>query len=161
MAFLSHLDVSISAMAAQRLRSEVIQHNVANAHTTRTSSGEPYRRQMVVFGEKRPYKNLQLGKDYVTHRDFGRILEMTLAERRQRRLAGVQVVRIVEDQTPFTPVFDPTHPDANEEGYYYLPNVDEAKEIIDMLAATRSYEANLTIYDEMKNMAARALTIGR
>ncbi|MDR2532483.1 MAG: flagellar basal body rod protein FlgC [Oscillospiraceae bacterium] len=161
MAFLSYLDISVSAMAAQRLRTEVIQHNVANAHSTRTESGGPYRRQVVVFGEHRPFKNMQTGKNYVTNRNFGSILEMTMAERRQRRLAGVRVLQIVEDPTPLTPIFDPTHPDANEEGYYYLPNVDIAEEQMDMLAATRSYEANLTIFDELKNMATKALTIGR
>jgi flagellar basal-body rod protein FlgC len=161
MAFLSYLDISVSAMAAQRLRLEVIQHNVANAGTTRTSNGEPFRRQVTVFGENRPFRNLQPGKNYVKNPEFGRILEMTIQQRRERQMAGVQVMRIAEDPTPFTPVFDPTHPHANEEGYYFLPNVDLATEQMDAMAATRSYEANLTIFDELKNMAARALTIGR
>ena len=161
MAFLSHFNISVSALSAQRLRLEVIQHNVANMQTTRTEDGGPYRRQVVVFGENKPFKNLQLGREYVTHRSFSRMVEMSLAERRQRSLQGVQVVEIVEDQTPFTPVFDPPHPDADADGYYYLPNVDLATEMSDSLAATRAYEANLTIFDELKNMAARALTIGR
>jgi flagellar basal-body rod protein FlgC len=148
-------------MAAQRLRAEVIQHNVANASTTRTANGGPYRRQVVVFGENKPFKNMQPGRKYVKNPNFGSILEMTMAERRQRQMAGVQVLQIVEDPTPFTPVFDPTHPDANEEGYYYMPNVDLAEEQMDMLATTRAYEANLTIFDELKSMAARALTIGK
>ncbi|MCL2107918.1 MAG: flagellar basal body rod protein FlgC [Oscillospiraceae bacterium] len=161
MAFLSHLDITVSALSAQRLRTEVIQHNVANATSTRTANGGPYRRQVVVFSENKPFRNLELGKDYVTHRSFSRMVEMSLEQRRQRQLKGVQVYEIAEDQTPFTPVFDPTHPDADEEGYYYLPNVEIVTEMADMLAATRAYEANLTIFDEMKNMAARALTIGR
>ncbi|MCL2696921.1 MAG: flagellar basal body rod protein FlgC [Oscillospiraceae bacterium] len=161
MAFLSYLDISVSAMAAQRLRLEVIQHNVANASNTRTASGDPYRRQVVVFGENRPFKNMQPGKNYVKNPNFGSILEMTMAQRRERQMAGVQVMRIAEDPTPFTPVYDPSHPHANEEGYYYMPNVDLATEQIDALAATRSYDANLTIFDELKNMATRALTIGR
>lgn len=161
MAFMSHLDISVSAMSAQRLRSEVIAHNVANADTTRTADGEVYRRQVVVFGENRPFKNMQPGKNYVKSRSFGTILEMTLAQRRERQMAGVQVLRITEDPTPLTPVFDPSHPDADEYGYYYRPNVDIAEEQMDMLATTRAYEANLTIFDELKNMAARALTIGR
>jgi len=161
MAFLSQLDISVSAMAAQRLRTEVIQHNIANAQTTNTGDGTPYRRQIVVFAENRPFQNMRLGRDPINNRAFGSILEMTLEQRRQRQLAGVTVTRIVEDPTPFTPVFDPTHPDANEEGYYYRPNVDVAEEIMDLMAATRAYEANLTIFEEMKNMTARALTIGR
>jgi flagellar basal-body rod protein FlgC len=161
MAFLSYLDINVSAMAAQRLRLEVIGHNVANASNTRTSSGEAYRRQVVVFGENRPFKNLQPGRNYVRNPSFGSMLEMTIAQRRERQMAGVQVMRIAEDPTPLTPVFDPTHPHANEEGYYYLPNVDLAEEQMDAMAATRAYEANITIFDELKNMATRALTIGR
>jgi flagellar basal-body rod protein FlgC len=161
MAFLSYLDISVSGMIAQRLRTEVIQHNVANADTTRTADGGPYRRQLVVFGEHRPFKNMQVGRNPVKSREFGSILEMTLAQRRERQLAGVRVLSVIEDQTPFTPVYDPTHPDANEEGYYYRPNVDVAEEQMDFLAASRAYEANLTIFDELKNMAAKALTIGR
>jgi flagellar basal-body rod protein FlgC len=161
MAFLSQLDISVSALAAQRLRTEVIQHNVANANTTNTGDGTPYRRQVVVFGENRPFRNLQVGREPIQSRSFGSLLEMTMAQRRERQLAGVLVTRIVEDPTPFTPVFDPTHPDANEEGYYFRPNVDVAEEIMDMMATTRAYEANVTIFEELKNMAARALTIGR
>jgi len=162
MAFLSYLDISVSALAAQRLRTEVIQHNVANAQNTNADgNGTPYRRQVVVFGENRPFRNLRVGRNHINNREFGSMLEMAMAQRRERQLGGVTVTRIVEDPTPFTPVFDPTHPDANEEGYYYLPNVDVAEEIIDLMAATRSFEANLTIFDELKNMAARALSIGR
>jgi len=161
MAFLSYLDISVSALAAQRLRTEVIQHNVANAHTTRTENGGPYRRQVVVFSEQKPFRNMRLGRDPINNNNFGSMLEMALAQRRERQLAGVTVTRIVEDPTPFTPVYDPTHPDANEEGYYYLPNVDIQEEMMDVMAATRAYEANLTIFDELKSMASRALTIGR
>jgi flagellar basal-body rod protein FlgC len=161
MAFMSHLDISVSALAAQRLRIEVIGHNVANATNTRTASGEAYRRQVVVFGENRPFKNMTPGRNYVTNPNFSSILEMTLEQRRQRQMAGVQVMRIAEDPTPLTPVFDPTHPHADEQGYYYLPNVNLATEQMDAMAATRAYEANLTIFEEMKSMAQRALTIGR
>jgi flagellar basal-body rod protein FlgC len=148
-------------MAAQRLRLEIIGHNVANASNTRTAGGDPYRRQVAVFGENRPFRNLQPGRNYVKNPSFGSMLEMTIAQRRERQMAGVQVMRIAQDPTPFTPVFDPTHPHANEEGYYFLPNVNLAQEQMDALAATRSYDANLTIFDELKSMATRALTIGR
>ncbi|MCL2693839.1 MAG: flagellar basal body rod protein FlgC [Oscillospiraceae bacterium] len=161
MAFLSYLDISVSGMVAQRLRGEVIAENVAKAHITRTADGTPYRRQVVVFAESRPFRNLKQVRNPLDESNFGRILESSMEQRRQRKLAGVQVVRIEDDPTPFTPVFDPTHPHADEDGYYYMPNVDEAEEQMDMLAATRSYEANLTIFDELKNMASRALTIGR
>jgi flagellar basal-body rod protein FlgC len=152
-------------MMAQRLRFDVIAHNAANAETTRTEDGTPFRRQISVFAEDLPYKNIDtrkfaLGKVVGTP-EFNRILGLKLDERRERRVAGVKVIEIVEDETPLTPVYDPSHPDANEEGYYYLPNVDIAEEQIDALAATRSHESNYAIYDAMLNMTKKALTIGK
>lgn len=79
----------------------------------------------------------------------------------EEKQEGVLLTKIVEDETPPTPVYDPTHPDADEDGYYYLPNVDVAEEQIDMLAATQSYTANLTIFNSMKSLAQKALTIGQ
>lgn len=161
MAFLSNLDISVSALSAQRLRMEVIGQNVANAKTTRTETGEPYRRQLVVFAENKPYKNIDTASIASGDYEFGSILKMTLEERRERKLAGVQVLEIVEDETPFTPVYDPSHPDADEEGYYYLPNVDIVEEEIDLMAATRHYEANHEVLSAMIAMANKALTIGK
>ena len=126
MAFLSSLNIAASGMAAERLRLDVISQNVANAKTTRTEDGTPYRRQVVLFSENK----------------------------------GVLVTEIVEDETPLTPVYDPTHPDADENGYYYLPNVDVAEEQMDAMAATRSYEANLAVLNAVKSMAQTALSIG-
>ncbi|MDR0804805.1 MAG: flagellar basal body rod protein FlgC [Oscillospiraceae bacterium] len=154
--FLSRLDIATSGMAAQRLRSDVIAQNVANAETTRTIDGTPYRRQVVVFAEIRPYKNID--PDKIT---FGDALKLTLKERLQKKLGGVKVTQIVEDQTPLTPVYDPTHPDADEDGYYYLPNVDVAEEQMDLLATTRSYEASASVYEGLLNMALRTLNLGR
>jgi len=148
MGLFSSMNIASSGLTAQRLRLDVISDNIANANTTRTTEGGPYRRSRVIFSprtQKPDWKSHFLPK--ALESDIGK---------------GVRVVKIEKDmREKLRPVYDPTHPDANEEGYYYLPNVDEAKEIIDLMATTRSYEANLTIYDEMKNMAARALTIGR
>ncbi|MCL2086350.1 MAG: flagellar basal body rod protein FlgC [Oscillospiraceae bacterium] len=165
MAFLSRLDISLSGMMAQRLRSEIIGENIAKATITRTENGEPYRRQITVFAEDLPYKNINIknfsrGK-IIGSPDFMKVFEMTLEQRRSRQTAGVRVIEIVEDETPFVPVFDPTHPDADEEGYYYLPNVDIAEEQIDALAATRSHEANFAVYEAMLTMSKKALTIGK
>ena len=80
---------------------------------------------------------------------------------REQTMNGVLLTQIVEDPTPPTPVYDPSHPDADEDGYYYLPNVDVAEEQIDMLAATQSYNANLTIFNSLKSLANKALTIGQ
>lgn len=169
MAFLSNLDIAVSGMSAQRLRLEIIGQNIANATTTRTSDGTPYVRQCVVFSENREYDNINV-RDFV-HRmsdslateksGFGSVLEMTLAQRNENRGAGVVVSEIVEDETPLTPVYDPSHPDADEDGYYYLPNVDVEEEQMDALAASNSYDANLTIFNSMKTMAQKALTIGK
>ena len=143
MAFLSSLNIAASGMAAERLRLDVISQNVANAKTTRTEDGTPYRRQVVLFSE---------------NKGFNSVLEETIAKRKEKiaggvpantvsatKNKGVLVTEIVEDETPLTPVYDPTHPDADENGYYYLPNVDVAEEEMDAMAATRSYEANLAV----------------
>ena len=153
MAFLSSLNIAASGMAAERLRLDVISQNVANAKTTRTEDGTPYRRQVVLFSE---------------NKGFNSVLEETIAKRKEKiaggvpantvsatKNKGVLVTEIVEDETPLTPVYDPTHPDADENGYYYLPNVD-----MDAMAATRSYEANLAVLNAVKSMAQTALSIG-
>lgn len=156
MAFLSNLDISVSGMVAQRLRLDVIAQNVANADTTRTAEGGPYVRQVVVFSENKSFANI----DTSDPTSFKDILSMTLAERQEKKYSGVSVTQVVDDPTPSTPVYDPTHPDADEDGYYYLPNVDVEEEEIDALAATQSYNANLTIYNSLKTLAQKALTIG-
>ena len=169
MAFLSNLDIAVSGMSAQRMRLDIIAQNIANATTTRTSDGTPYVRQCVVFSEQNEYDNISV-KEFVQRRSqslateesgFGSVLEMTLSQRRERGGAGVVVSEIVEDETPLTPVYDPSHPDADEDGYYYLPNVDVEEEQMDALAATNSYDANLTIFNSMKTLAQKALTIGK
>ncbi len=140
MAFLKSLDISASGMTAQRLRMDIIAQNVANANTTRTEDGTPYRRQMVVFEEAKEFRNVLRSKAKLEYK-------------------GVLVSQVVEDETPLTPVYDPTHPDADETGYYYMPNVDLTVENIDHLAATRSWEANKAVFDAVKTMASKAMTI--
>lgn len=148
MAFLSSLDISGSALTASRLRMDTISENLAHQATTRTSAeGEavPYRRRMVVY---QPIQDTSF-KDM-----FQKGIDQTTAR-------GVKVTQIVEDQTPFKPVFNPEHPDANAEGYVMMPNVDPVKESIDMMAATRAYDANITAFNAVKAMAAKALELGR
>ena len=169
MGFLNNLDIAVSGMSAQRLRLDIISQNITNATTTRTSDGTPYRRQVVVFSADEGYDNLSI-KDFIRRKargipsensGFGSVLEMTLAQRRERTGHGVVVSEIWEDPTPFTPVYDPTHPDADEDGYYYLPNVDVEEEQLDALPATNAYNASLTIFNSMRSMAQQALSIGR
>lgn len=138
MAFLKSLDISASALTAQRMRMDVISQNIANATTTRTAAGGPYRRRVVVMSEN----------------SFSTVFGKTLG-------GGVKVSGIVEDASGFEYKFDPDHPDANELGFVAMPNVDEVEEIIDMMSASRSYEANVTVLNATKSIAMKALEIGR
>ncbi len=143
MSFLTSLDISKNALSAQRLRMDIIAQNIANAETTRTTDGTPYKRKLVVFEEKLSFKNI-------------------LGEKQGRyRFDGVAVTSVVEDPSPLKPVYDPSHPDANEDGYVMMPNVDRAEETIDLMAATRSYDANVIVLNAVKSMAQSALSIGK
>lgn len=147
MSFLSSLNISGSALTAQKLRMDVIAQNISNAQTTRTENGEPYRRKLVVFQEndnQSKFENM-----------------LTDAQEKTQYTGGVKVASIVEDQSDLKPVYDPSNPDANENGYVMMPNVDTAKEMIDMISSTRSYEANVTAFNSIKSMAEKALDIGR
>jgi flagellar basal-body rod protein FlgC len=139
------LAVSASALRAERLRLDVIASNLANATTTRTAEGGPYRRRNVVFVAQ-SFEN-----------DFATELE-NMAEEGLRR--GVAVAEVVEDQAPFRQVFEPSHPDANAEGYVSYPNVNPVAEMVDLMAATRAYEANVQAVNATRKMADAALNIG-
>lgn len=143
MSFLKGLDISASALTAQRLRMDVIAENLANVDTTRTAEGGAYRRRYVVMQENK-------------QNNFGAYMERALGSSKD---SGVKVTEIREDTSPFKLDYNPEHPDANEEGYVEMPNVDLAVEMIDMMAATRSYEANITAVNAFKSMALKALEI--
>lgn len=141
--------ISSSALTAQRLRMDVISSNIANAETTRAriegGQAVPYRRKTVVMAPKET--------------DFGSALSSALEGGFNGQ--GVKITKIQEDSAPFKPVYNPTHPDANSEGYVYMPNVDILKEMVDMISATRSYEANITALNASKAMITKALQIGK
>lgn len=145
MDFLSSLNISGSGLTAQKLRMDVISQNIANAEVTRTENGAPYRRKMVV---------LESIKGESSFRN-----ELEKAAKVQA--GGVKVESVIEDRSPLVPVYNPNHPDANEEGYVMMPNVNTAQEMIDMLAASRAYEANVTAFNATKSMVLKALEIGR
>ncbi|HUT70388.1 MAG TPA: flagellar basal body rod protein FlgC [Desulfatiglandales bacterium] len=140
MNFLKSFEISSSGLYAQRKRMDVIASNLANLETTRTEKGGPYRRKMVVMSTK-PVK------------DFDQVLSS--------RVQGVEIEDIVEDDAPFMKVFDPGHPDADEQGYVLKPNVDLIVEITNMLVAKRNFEANVTAVKSTTQMALKALEIGR
>ncbi|MDP4179490.1 MAG: flagellar basal body rod protein FlgC [Bacillota bacterium] len=147
MGYFSALDVSASGLTAQRLRMDTISQNIANADTTRTENGTPYRRKVVVFEEKSPSAPFS---DYLNASNKDRLVG-----------SGVRVSNIVEDKSPLKKVYNPGHPDADKDGYVQMPNVDVATEMINMISATRSYEANVTAINTTKSMAVKALDIGR
>ncbi|MCC6544159.1 MAG: flagellar basal body rod protein FlgC [Nitrospirae bacterium] len=130
------LSISASGLEAQRIRMNIIASNLANAQSTHTPEGGPYRRKDVVFSE-------------------------VLGNEIEKGASAVEVKEIVEDSRPFQVVFDPQHPDANEEGYVQLPNVNLLEEMVNMMSASRSYEANVTAVNSAKSMAQKALEIGR
>lgn len=144
MGFFNSMNISASALTAQRMRMDIISQNMANANTTRTANGDPYRRRVAVLSP-------------IESTPFSAYLE----DAQKTMGGGVRVSAVVDDDTPFKLDFNPGHPDADENGYVRLPNVDEAQEMIDMMTATRAYEANVTAFNATKNMALKALEIGR
>jgi flagellar basal-body rod protein FlgC len=153
----SSLDISASALRAERLRLDVISSNLANANTTRTPEGGAYRRRNVVFAASAV--EAAGGDDFGLRPigDFGATLA-GLSDEGARR--GVSVVDVVDDPTPLRMVFDPGHPDANPEGYVAYPNVNPVAEMVDLMAATRAYEANVQAVNASRRMAEAALGIG-
>ncbi|MBI9011912.1 MAG: flagellar basal body rod protein FlgC [Clostridiales bacterium] len=147
MSLFKSLNVSATGLTAERLRMDVISKNIANANTTRTLAGTPYRRQMAVFKEQGPENKFQAMLDKAKG-------EYTIGH-------GVEVSEIVEDQSDFKRVYNPGHPDADDEGYVLMPNVDVVTEMINLMSASRSYEANVTAINSAKSMAMKALEIGR
>lgn len=148
-------DISSSALTAQRFRMDVISSNIANADSTRARMVDgkwvPYQRKLVTIEPKTPsfaetLQNTQNATDGSGRTDGGQ---------------GVRVTRVIEDQSPFKQVYNPSHPDADENGFVLMPNVDMLKEMVDMISATRSYEANVTALNASKGMISKALEIGK
>ncbi|MCL2874007.1 MAG: flagellar basal body rod protein FlgC [Defluviitaleaceae bacterium] len=149
MSFFGTMNISATALTAQRLRMDVISENIANANTTRTGNGGPYRRQTVLFEEMG-------GNQIGSFRS-----RLSSAMNRSQSGRGVRVSNIVEDMRPGSLVYDPAHPDANEDGYVRMPNVNIVEEMVNMISASRSYEANITSMNTTKSMLSRTLEISR
>ena len=139
MSFLGGMDISASGLTAQRLRMDVISENIANIDTTRTQDGTAYKRKYVVLQERTG--------------SFSDTLDRAAA-------SGVKVSEIGTDTSRGDLTYNPTHADADENGYVELPNVDLTQEMVDMISAYRSYEANVTAFNAYKDMAVKTLEIG-
>ena len=137
-----------SGLTAQQQRLDVISENVTNINTTRTEGGGPYRRKMVVLEEEN------------SDSPFRQALDKAMG-RRNSAQGGVRVAEIVEDESDFKLSYDPENPDANEDGYVELPNVDLVKEISDAMAANQAYSANVTAFNVLKQVIAKGLEIGQ
>ncbi|MCI8533649.1 MAG: flagellar basal body rod protein FlgC [Lachnospiraceae bacterium] len=149
MAFLSSFDICASGLSAQRLRMEIASENISNIDTTRTEAGGAYRRKEVVF------------ESYGTNSFRDALRNAAKGKGISSTGVGVRVAEIVEDDREMKMVYNPEHPDADENGYVEMPNVDLLKETVDSMSATRSYDANVTALNAMKLMAQKALEIGK
>ncbi|MBU3218548.1 flagellar basal body rod protein FlgC [Clostridium algidicarnis] len=134
--------ISASGLSAERLRMDTIASNIVNAKTTRGADGKPYIRKVAVF-----QSNVQK--------------ELNKTDNKGEKLMGVKAVGILEDQSDLRKVYEPSHPDADEQGYVTMPNVNVLNEMADVIAASRSYEANVDTLNAMKSMYSKALEIGR
>ncbi|MFC7685424.1 flagellar basal body rod protein FlgC [Ureibacillus sp. GCM10028918] len=151
MSIFTSMNTTASALTAQRLRMDVISSNIANVDTTRAKQvngeWEPYRRKSVTMTED--------------NGQFSSFLNQAMGKK-ENAGNGVKVTKINDDtETPFKLVYNPTHPDANEDGYVEMPNVDLLTEMVDLVSATRSYEANITVLNASKSMLTKALEIGK
>lgn len=135
--------ISASGLSAERLRIDTISSNIANVETTRGKDGMPYRRKVAVFQEN---LNNEINK---------------ATGKKEEKLLGVKAVGVIEDESDFRRVYDPSHPDAGEDGYVLMPNVNVLNEMADMIAATRAYEANVDAINSQKAMFMKALEIGK
>lgn len=150
MGSLDALNISASGMTAQRLRMDTIAENIANVNTTRDQNGNPYRRKTVLFETR-------------SQDSFSTMLAQSQKNNASQLIGnGVKVTSIVEDHvTPMKKVYDPSHPDADDDGYVLLPNVNTVTEMTNLIDASRSYEANITAFNATKSMLLKGLDVGK
>ena len=154
MSFLNSMNISASALTATRLRMDVVLENMANSNTTRTETGDPYRRKYVVYQER---------VDKVKDKAFEACFNSARIQPGWTKHApgGVRVLEVGTDMSEFKLDYNPSHPDANEDGYVRLPNVEVVQEMVDMMSAYRAYEANITALNAFKDMAVKTMEIGK
>lgn len=145
------IEISASGLSAERMQMDVIANNIANANTTRTPGGGPFKRQLVVFAQKDDPTQSPDGVDAFSPDATGS----------GSSTAGVEAVGIAQDTSPDRLVFDPDNPDADPRGYVHYPNVEVVKEMVDMMSASRAYEANVSAIQETRAMGNAALNLLR
>ncbi len=156
------MDISASGLYSQRTKINTISENIANAETTKTEDGMPYRRKITQLkaGIENRFEQLfvqnrlkmeKTGAKHFPDKPFRPIPD--------KIPIGVSVAKIMEDDSPFKMIFDPAHPDANEEGYVSMPNVDIVREMTELIASTRAFEANVTAINSSKEMIKKSLKI--
>ena len=150
MGFFDGYNVAVSGMTAQRTRINVVSANIANAKTTHTEDGGPYKKQNVVFEELLLQKGQKVNSNDVEH---------TNSTKTDLSLRGVGVKSVVEDDAKPVMRYEPSHPDANEEGYVAYPDINPVIEMVDLIEAMRSYEANLATFNTHKNIDTKTLDI--
>jgi len=144
MDFMTALDIGASGLKAQRAQINVISMNMANMRTTRTLEGGPYQRKSVSFESTPVYSPF----------------DSAMQDQLNQNLQGVKVLGVTADQRPFKQVYEPHHPDANDQGYVFYPDINVVEEMTNMMTATRGYEANVETINNCKQMFQRALRIG-
>lgn len=163
MAYLSDFDISGYGLSAQRFRMNVISSNIANANTTRTAEGGPYRRREVIFKTTDFDKllNEQINKDNNFLKYENPLNDPSSPEEAKPAIQSVVVDKVVRDDKDFRMKYDPSHPDANAEGYVAYPNVNPVIEMADLIEATRSYQANVSAFTSAKTIAQSAIDLLR
>jgi flagellar basal-body rod protein FlgC len=154
--FYNTIEISASALSAERLAMDVIANNIANANTTRTPQGGAFKRQLIVFAQT-PEAPAQSGNGFSTFGMNGGSSFSPDAASDEPNVEGVRALGIVNDNSPDRMVFDPGNPEADARGYVHYPNVQIVKEMVDMMAASRAYEANVAAIGETKSMNAASL----
>jgi len=164
MGYYDSVEISASGLSAERLAMDVIANNIANANTTRTPQGGAFKRQLVIFAQKSaaPSGSDQIGADASDSDDpFAPPDPFDPASSAPANVEGVQVLGIQDDQTPDRLVFDPNNPEADARGYVHYPNVEIVKEMVDLMAASRAYQANVAAITASQNMGASDLSLLR
>ncbi len=157
MAFLSSMNIIGSGMTAQQLRLDVISENITNMNTTRTEGGGAYRRKVIVLEAERGKNGFRAAMAAAGRSGVSSVT----SNRGYETAGGVRVASIQEDDSELRMVYDPTHPDADEDGYVELPNVILVKEVTDAMAASQAYSADVTAFNALKQVVNKALEIGR